>query len=90
LQEFNAGESPEAMLSRDADQIDLILSLKEQQDLGNRYAKDWIEYAVKRLRTERAKDMARQILNTDSTDWWFEKNADLWVNGPGNDPHGKK
>ncbi|MEW6665914.1 MAG: HD domain-containing protein [Thermodesulfobacteriota bacterium] len=90
VQEFNAGESPEAMLSRDADQLDLILSLKEQQDLGNRYAKDWIEYAVKRLRTEPARNMARQILDTDSTDWWFEKNADLWVNGPGNDPHGKK
>jgi putative hydrolases of HD superfamily len=90
LQEFNAGESPEAMLSRDADQLDLILSLKEQQDLGNRYAKDWIEYAVKRLRTESAKRMAGQILETDSTDWWFEKNADLWVNGPGNDPNRKK
>jgi putative hydrolase of HD superfamily len=90
LQEFNAGESPEAMLSRDADQLDLILSLKEQQDLGNRYAKDWIEYAVKRLRTEGAKGLARKILETDSTDWWFEKNADLWVNGPGNGPQGKK
>ena len=90
LQEFNAGESPEAMLSRDADQLDLILSLKEQQDLGNRYAKDWLDYAFQRLRTEGAKEMARQILETDSTDWWFEKNAELWVNGPGNDPHRKK
>lgn len=90
LTEFNAGESPEALISRDADQLDLIFSLKEQQDLGNRYAKDWIEYAVKRLRTEAAKEMARQILETDSTDWWFEKNDELWVNGPGNDPNRKK
>jgi putative hydrolase of HD superfamily len=90
LNEFNAAESPEALISRDADQLDLILSLKEQQDLGNRYAKDWLDYALQRLRTEGAKRMARQILDTDSTDWWFEKNADLWVNGPGNDPYGKK
>jgi putative hydrolase of HD superfamily len=90
VQEFNAGESPEALISRDADQLDLILSLKEQQDLGNRYAKEWIDYALKRLQTDSAKKMARQILETDSTDWWFEKNDDLWVNGPGNDALGKK
>lgn len=90
LREFNAGESTEALLARDADQLDLILSLKEQQDLGNRYAKDWIDYAVKRLQTDCARAMARQILDTDSTDWWFEKNDALWVNGPGNGPNPKK
>ena len=34
--EFNEGNSLEARISRDADQLDLILELKEQQDLGNR------------------------------------------------------
>ncbi|MBW1800594.1 MAG: HD domain-containing protein, partial [Deltaproteobacteria bacterium] len=35
--EFNAGESIEARIARDADQLDLILEPKEQQDLGNKY-----------------------------------------------------
>ena len=83
--EFNAGESLEARISKDADQLDLILELKQQQDLGNRYAVEWLSYAIKRLLTESAKEMAREILNTDSTDWWFEKKTSLWVNGPADD-----
>ena len=89
-QEFNAGQSIEARLARDADQLDLILELKEQQDLGNKYAPEWLRFAVQRLQSESAKDMARDILNTDSTEWWFEKRTDLWVDvssrGPNGDP----
>jgi putative hydrolase of HD superfamily len=81
--EFNKGESLEAIISRDADQLDLILELKGQKDLGNKYAEDWLYYAVQRLVTKSAREMAQEILKTDSTDWWFDKKTDLWVNGPG-------
>jgi putative hydrolase of HD superfamily len=83
--EFTEGKSVEACISRDADQLDLILSLKEQQDLGNTYAREWLHYALKRLRTEAARSMAQEILETDSTEWWFEKKTEWWVNGPQND-----
>ena len=79
--EFNEGDSLEARISRDADQIDLILELKEQQDLGNRSAKDWLSYALKRLQTESAKRLAQEAMNTAYTDWWFEKKSDWWING---------
>jgi putative hydrolase of HD superfamily len=82
--EFNRGETIEARLSKDADQLSLIVELKEQQDLGNKYAGEWLYYAMKRLRTENAKGMAREILKTDWTDWWFEKKTDWWINGPAN------
>jgi len=82
--EFAEGKSLEARLSRDADQLDLILSLKEQQDLGNAYAREWLHYALKRLQSEAAKLMAQEILETDSTEWWFEKKTEWWVNGPQN------
>ena len=82
--EFNHGETPEAQIARDADQIDLILELKEQQDLGNRYAAEWLYYAEKRLITESAKKLCGEILKTDSTEWWFKKKDELWVNGPPN------
>ena len=80
VQEFNTGESAEAVLAKDADQLDLILELKEQLDLGNRYASEWLHYALQRLQTASARDMGREILETDSTEWWFEKRTDLWVN----------
>jgi putative hydrolase of HD superfamily len=83
--EFTEGKSVEARISRDADQLDLILSLKEQQDLGNTYAREWLHYALKRLQTEAARSMAQEILETDSTEWWFEKKTEWWVNGPQND-----
>ena len=78
--EFNKGESPEASISKDADQLDMILELKEQQDLGNRYAEEWLYYALKRLITKNGKKMAQEILKTDSTEWWFDKRTDFWVN----------
>ena len=79
--EFNEGDSLEARISRDADQLDLILELKEQLDLGNRSAKDWLGYALKRLQTESAKRLAEEAMKTTYTDWWFEKKSDWWVNG---------
>jgi len=80
--EFREGNSIEAAIANDADQLDLMMELKEQLDLGNNYAREWLEYAVRRLRTSTAKKMAREILATDSTEWWFEKKTDWWVNGP--------
>jgi putative hydrolase of HD superfamily len=86
--EFNAGDTLEARLSRDADQLDLILELKEQLDLGNPRPKDWLSFAIKRLSSSIAKEMAKKILATDSTDWWFDKKTDWWINGPANNQTG--
>jgi putative hydrolase of HD superfamily len=80
--EFKNGHSLEACIARDADQLDLILALKEQQDLGNKYAQEWLHYALKRLQTGSAKRMAQEILDTDSTEWWFVKKREWWVNDP--------
>jgi putative hydrolase of HD superfamily len=82
--EFRSSDTLEARLSKDADQLDLILELKEQQDFGNPNTKDWLSFAVKRLLTENAKRMAKEILTTTSTNWWFDKKTDWWVNGPAN------
>jgi putative hydrolase of HD superfamily len=81
IDEFNTRETLEARLSQDADQLDFILELKRQLDLGNKLAAEWMRYAVKRLITDFAKELADEITKTGSSDWWFEKNEDLWVNG---------
>lgn len=78
---FNRGESRESQLACDADQLDLIVMLKEYKDLGNRYADEWISFALKRLKTGVGRELARQITETDSTHWWFQDKSDWWVNG---------
>ncbi len=78
LQELNNVSSYEAVLAHDADQLDLILSLKEEHDLGNKYAMTWIKYALKRLRSDIGKRIAELIKDTDHTDWWFKGVDPSW------------
>jgi 5'-deoxynucleotidase YfbR-like HD superfamily hydrolase len=81
--EFREGKTEESKLARDADQLELILALKEYKDLGNRYADEWLAFSMKRLRTEEAIELARVILETDSSLWWFSDKSDWWIAGPG-------
>lgn len=81
INEFNSAESLEARLAKDADQLDLILELKEQLDIGNSNAEDWLFFAEKRLMTDTAKQLSHEILRTGSSEWWFDKQTDWWVNG---------
>ena len=71
-------ESPEARLAQDADQLDLMLNLKEQLDLGNAYAGKWLAAAVQRLRTEPGKALGERIMQTDHTDWWVKGPDQGW------------
>jgi putative hydrolase of HD superfamily len=81
VKEFNGCNTLEARLAKDADQLDLILELKVQLDSGNPNATDWLTYAVKRLTSSTGQAMAKIILSSHSTDWWFDKETDWWVNG---------
>lgn len=81
IEEFEKGESIEAQLAHDADQLELILALKEYKDVGNTYADEWLEYALKRLKTNIAQQLAQTILETDSSLWWFSDKSDWWITG---------
>jgi len=84
IAEFNERKTKESLIAHDADQLSLILQLKECGDLGNKYSQDWMKFASKRLYTETAKRLADTIFNTDSSDWWFKDKSDWWVNGNSN------
>ena len=80
--EFEEGGTLEARLARDADQLDLIIDLKREMDLGNPYAGKWMQSALARLKTEQAASLAQAIMGTDHTDWWRRGRPDsLWING---------
>ena len=81
ITEFNEMTTKESLIAHDADQLSLILQLKERGDLGNKYSAEWIEFARKRLVTESAKNIAETIIDTDSTEWWFNDKSDWWING---------
>jgi putative hydrolase of HD superfamily len=81
VEERNGGETLESKLAKDADQIEWILSLKEQSDTGNNRANTWIPSALKRIKTEKAQQLAEIIINTKSDNWWFgDKEDSWWVN----------
>ena len=78
LQEFMQKQTLEARLAHDADQLEMILALKEYRDLGNRNADEWYPFSIKRLQTEAALRLAEEVWNTDSSRWWFEGESEQW------------
>lgn len=71
LDEYEKRASPEAILAKDADSLEWIISLKEEVDAGNTRAIKWMKAGIKRLKTPYAKKIASEILKTDSNAWWF-------------------
>jgi len=78
LHEYENRESYESKLAKDADNLELILSLKEQIDIGNKRAESWITSTIKRLKTIEAQDLANNIIKTDSDQWWYGDKSDKW------------
>jgi putative hydrolase of HD superfamily len=81
IKEFEEGNSEEARIARDADQLEFVLALKEWKDIGNAYAEEWLEFSLKRLHTDTARELAKVILETDSSLWWFGDKGNWWIRG---------
>ncbi len=72
LDEFNKGETIEALLAHDADQLAFIIDLKYLSDIGNRLPDKWIPPILERLKTDIGKATGESIANTDQDDWWLQ------------------
>jgi putative hydrolase of HD superfamily len=82
IREFESGETPEARLAKDADQLELLLMLKQQADLGKPHVDEWITPLLARLKTEPGKRLADEILATRWDAWWFNDKRDPhWIEG---------
>ena len=78
--ELEEEASREAILAHDADQLDLICNLKAELDKGNAFAAQWLESAVKRLRSPAAQQVAEAVLRTDHNRWWYgQVEREWWV-----------
>jgi putative hydrolase of HD superfamily len=71
--EYEEADSLEARIARDADQIDMIISLKEQLDTGNPEPARWLPHVMKRLVLPEARQLAEAILETHWASWWMEE-----------------
>ena len=76
VHEFNKGETLEARLAKDADQISLVIELKTLADIGFKPPHKWLPYVLKRLQTETGKQIAEAIAQTDWDTWWFKNYVD--------------
>lgn len=81
IDEYETRETREAQLAKDADNLEFLISIKEQSDIGNSKAKAWMPSIVKRLQFEESKELAEAIITADSDDWWFgDRDDEWWVN----------
>ena len=70
----------EAKLVKDADRLEWIASLREEEVKGNKKAIEWIGTARQSLKTPAAKKIVLLLLKTHPDHWWFDKN-DKWFVG---------
>ncbi|MBA2368433.1 MAG: HD domain-containing protein [Candidatus Protochlamydia sp.] len=82
IEEYENGTSLESKIAHDADQLELILLLKREHELGNIKAADWYQKARQRLTTPMGVELAESIIQTSSDSWWIGNPDDPhWIDG---------
>lgn len=76
MAEFNAGETLEARLAHDADQLSFVLDLKALSDVGYRPPEKWLAHIVRRLKTDTGRRMCDAILSAEWDGWWLKNYVD--------------
>ena len=72
LDEFNAGETLEAQLAHDADQLAFLLDLKSLSDMGYAGPDRWADHVKARLQTADGKKLSESIMSTEWDAWWMK------------------
>ena len=70
LKEYEEKKSLIARIVYEANILALMVELKGLVDRGNRYAREWLSANGERVKLKQAKKLARQIMTTDSQDFW--------------------
>jgi len=63
----------ESKLVHDADQIDMLISLKEHMDTGSSDAAIWIPHVKTRLKTDEGMLLASMVLEEHWAGWWMRQ-----------------
>ena len=76
VHEFNQGETREARLAKDADQISFILELKSILDVKSASPGKWLPTIIERIKTKTGQKMVQQIMETEWDSWWLKNYVD--------------
>lgn len=69
--EYKQRETLEAKLVKDADYLEWLATMREEEIKGNKKAKAWAAIAFKRLKTPAGIKIGKQMLSTHPDDWFF-------------------
>ncbi|MBI4835972.1 MAG: HD domain-containing protein [Candidatus Abawacabacteria bacterium] len=80
LHEYHARVTKESILAKDADNLELLLTLKEQLDWGNSRAgeRHWLHTTAVRVKSDSAKKLAEKIMATHADNWYVSKIKEEW------------
>lgn len=69
IAEFEAGETPEAICAKDADKLECLIQAVEYRHQGVATVGRWIDSSVAALKTDTARDLAREVLVAEPLAW---------------------
>jgi putative hydrolase of HD superfamily len=68
--EIEHRSTPDGIIAKDADYLEMAFSGKELVERGFADAQDWIDNVEQALKTKSAKELLSALKQTRSTDWW--------------------
>ena len=83
-------DTKEGVIAKDADNLELLLTLREILENGNQQAKEWVPSVFKRLKLESSGKLGKEIMTTGINDWMIGKVTDENGVHRGNKPGNKK
>lgn len=69
-EEYSKSDSAEGVIAHDADLLELLITLREQESRGQIRASDWLDRTVERMQTSAARAIAEVIIGGDPNHWW--------------------
>ncbi|WP_347878309.1 HD domain-containing protein [Streptomyces sp. KS 21] len=69
VDEYEAGETPEAIVARDADKLECLVQAVEYREQGYSLTQNWIDTSLASRKTPSAKALANAALSMSSLDW---------------------
>ncbi len=79
LEELEERETIESQIVKEADNLEWLAMLRDEQEKGNTRAAHWIDLTFKRLKTENGKKLGQQLIERHPDNWWFDKDGQWWV-----------
>jgi putative hydrolase of HD superfamily len=78
-EEATAKQTLEAKLTKDADQLEWLATMREEEVKGNSKAKSWAKIAYERMKTPAGKKVGKFLLVVHPDGWWFDAKDEWFV-----------